>query len=144
MRKKRKTRVGGTRARRSKPAVAEQSGFGLIEVLVATTVATIGLLSVAGLQLSIATQARIASWRTSQALAAQEVFERINEAGYAAAASGADSATVDGRVYRVNVAVTTPIVRVKQVTATVAAVGGVSARSFVTRIHDRRPVPAAP
>jgi len=122
----------------------DQGGFGLVELLVAVTIASIGLLSVAGLQLAVASQARVAEWRTSQALAAQEVFERMNQAGYAAAASGSDSATINGHIYRVNLTVTMPIVRVKQVTAVVAAVGSVGTQSFVTRIHDRRSVPAAP
>lgn len=137
--------MSGKRDARSRMSrLRDESGFGLVEMLVATTIAAIGLMAVAGLQLSVATQARIAAWRTNQALAAQEVFERLNEAGYASVVSGPDSATVDGTVYRVNVAVTTPVVRVKQVTATVAAAGSLPARSFVTRIHDRRPVPAAP
>lgn len=135
---------GRTDARSPRSRLRDESGFGLVEMLVATTIASIGLLAVAGLQLSVATQARIAAWRTNQALAAQEVFERLNEAGYASVVSGSDSATVDGTVYRVNLSVTTPVVRVKQVTATVAGVGSLSARSYVTRIHDRRSVPAAP
>lgn len=142
MRTRRKERGG--RFPVARRVAGGEGGFGLVEMLVATTIAMIGLLSVAGLQLSVATQARIAAWRTNQALAAQEVFERLNDAGYASVVSGSDSATVDGRVYRVNVAVTVPVVRVKQVTATVSSVGSVGARAFVTRIHDRRPVPAAP
>lgn len=119
----------------------DESGFGLVEMLVAITIATIGLLSVAGLQLSVATQARLAEWRTNQTLAAQEVFERLNEGGYASVTTGSDSVTVNGQVYRVNVVVNATGVRVKQVRATVAATGSVGPATFVTRIHDRRPVP---
>lgn len=134
-------RESGSRDRWLRRAAGDQSGFGLVEMLVATSIAMIGLLSVAGLQLSVATQARIAAWRTAQAVAAQEVFERLNEAGYAAVTSGTDSVTVNGQVYRVNLSVTTPEVRVKQVRATVTAAGSVGPTAFVTRIHDRRPVP---
>lgn len=123
------------------PHVGNESGFGLVEMLVATTVAMVGLLSVAGLQLAVATQARLAAWRTNQAVAAQEVFERLNEAGYASVVTGSDSVAVDGQVYRVNLVVTTPSNRVKRVQATVAAAGSLGPATFITRIHDRRPVP---
>jgi len=123
------------------PRVGNESGFGLVEMLVAITIAMIGLLSVAGLQLAVATQSRMAAWRTNQALAAQEVFERLNEAGYASVVTGSDSVTVNGRVYRVNLNVTTPANRVKRVQATVAPAGSMGPSTFVTRIHDRRPVP---
>lgn len=130
--------------KRAKSLARDSGGFGLVELLVAVTIASIGLLSVAGLQLAVASQARMAAWRTGQALAAQEVFERMNQVGYAAAASGSDSATINGHTYRVKVTVTMPVVRVKQVTAVVNAVGSVGAQTYVTRIHDRRSVPAAP
>lgn len=130
--------------RNPRAALRDERGFGLVEILIATTIAAIGLISVAGLQLAVAAQARIAAWQTGQTLAVQEVFERMNEAGYAAAATGTDSVTVGGYAYRVNVTVTTPIVRVKEVRATVGAVGSIAPRTFLTRIHDRRPVPVAP
>lgn len=121
-----------------------EGGFGLVEVMVATAIGGIGLLAVGGLQLAAATQSRIAEWRTGQALAAQEVFEEINRQGYALATSGSYSATVNGHTYRVNIAVSAPTLRVKQLTATVAAVGSVSARAFTTRIYEQRPVPSGP
>ena len=139
-----RTRPDGGASGREPGVLRDQRGFGLVEILIASTIAVIGLVSVAGLQLAVAAQSRMAAWQTGQALAAQEVFERMNEAGYAAAASGSDSVTIDGHTFRVNLSVTSPIVRVKQVTASVAAVGSIGPQIFVTRIHDRRSVPAAP
>lgn len=129
---------------RLRARIGSERGFGLIEVMVATTIGTIGILAVGGLQLAAATQSRIAEWRTGQALAAQQVFERINSQGYAGASSGSFSTQVDGFTYTVNVVVTTPTLRVKQLTATVGARGSVSARAFMTRIYDQRPVPTSP
>lgn len=136
----------GHRPRRDRlsRALRDQSGAGLIEGLVASTVAMIGLLALSGIQLAVATQSRMGQWRTGQALAAQEVLERVLDGGYAAATSGSDSATVNGHTYRVNLSVTNTAIRVKQVRATVAAVGSVSPRTFVTRIYEPRPVPPPP
>lgn len=132
------------RARRLRRTVRDDSGFGLIEMMVSTTVGGVGLLALAGLQLATATQSRIAEWRTEQALAAQQVFEEINQKGFAAATSSAFNANVDGQAHRVTVTVLTTQPRVKRVTAVVAPIGAVSAQTFVTRIYDVRPVPAAP
>lgn len=134
----------GPRRRRSARLLRDESGAGLIEVLVASTVAMIGLLSLSGLQLAVATQSRVGQWRTGQALAAQDVLERVIDNGYAAAASGSDSATVNGHTYRVNLVVTNSAIRVKQVRATVAAVGSLGPQTFVTRIYEPRAVPPAP
>ncbi len=121
-----------------------QQGFGLVEMLIASTIGGIGILAVAGLQLAAATQGRIAQWRTHQALVAQEVFEEIQRQGYAAATSGQYTASVDGTTYRVSVSVVQTSVRVKQVMAQVPAMGTVNSQMFVTRIYEPRPVPAAP
>lgn len=134
----------GWRRGRGSRVLRDESGAGLIEVLVASTVAMIGLLSLSGLQLAVATQSRVGQWRTGQALAAQEVLERVIDNGYAVAASGTDSATINGHVYQVNLVVTNSAIRVKQVRATVAAVGSLGPQAFVTRIYEPRAVPPAP
>lgn len=135
-----KKRVRGSPRR----AVTDESGFGLVEMLVAITIGAVGLMALAGVQLAAASQMRIAEWRTEQALVAQEVFELINERGYAAATGGSYNMMVDGSPRRVNVSITSPALRVKEIRAVVAPIGGVSARTFVTRIYDVRPVPAGP
>ena len=112
--------------------------------MVSSTIGSIGLLALAGLQLATATQSRIGEWRTEQALAAQQVFEEIQQKGYASAAGGAFTANVDGYAHRVTVSVSSPALRVKQITAVVAPIGSISAQTFVTRIYERRPVPAGP
>ena len=140
-----------TRAGRSKRPfrsragrLGDRGGFGLIEVIVAITVGAIGILAIAGLQVSAATQGRIAEARTTQVLAAQEIFEELHRQGYGTATSGAYPVTVDGRSYTVNVVVSDASLRVRRVVAQVPAVGPLGARTFETRIYERRPIPAAP
>ena len=111
---------------------------------VAIAIGAIGLLAVAGLQLASATQARIAEWRTTQALCVQQVFEEVHREGYAAAVSRTYTATVDGQSYTVTVNVSNSALKVKRVIAQVPAMGSVNARTFVTRIYEPRPVPAGP
>ncbi|MDX1578055.1 MAG: prepilin-type N-terminal cleavage/methylation domain-containing protein [Gemmatimonadota bacterium] len=125
-------------------ACRDASGFGLVEVLVAAVIGMIGLLAVSGLQLASATQGRIAQWRTGQALAAQQVFERMHTAGYAAAASGTFTPLVDGRTYDVTVTVTRTALRVKRIVAQVGPVGTIGPQTYATRLYQPRPLPAAP
>ena len=139
---RRKASAGSSQGTRR--SLRDQEGFGLIEVIVAIAVGTIGLLAIAGLQLAAATQGRIGEWRTTQAFCAQQVFEEVHREGYAAAVSRAYTATVDGRSYTVTVNVSNTALRVKSVNALVPAMGSVNARKFVTRIYEPRPVPAGP
>ncbi len=123
---------------------SDASGFGLVEVLVALAVGSIGILAVAGLHVAAVTQSRIAEWRTTQTVAADQVFEDFIRNGYGAATSGTVATTVRGDTVNVNVTVTNSGIRVRQVTVRVPAIGSVSARTFVRRIYQRRPLPVAP
>ena len=127
--------------RRVETVLADEAGFGLVETLIALTILVIGLVAVSGLSLASADQARIATWRSQQAAAAQIVLEEVQNEGWAAAVSHMDTATVAGHDYLVKVDVSEVSSRVKQVTIGVAGVGDVGSRTFSTRVYKPRPLP---
>lgn len=140
-RMRKKERTPGHRER----GFGKTSGIGLPEVMVAMTLMGVGMLAVAGISMQVATQNRWSNWQTDQSLAAQEVLERVQRAGYDAAVSGTDTVTVGTRVYNVQRTVTTVGNRVKEVTVTVVAPrGNVRSRDFTTRVYEARQLPAAP
>jgi Tfp pilus assembly protein PilV len=120
----------------------DESGFGLIEALIAVTVLVIGLLAVSGLSLATAAQARIADVRSDQMITGQSVIEDIRQAGFDAAASGVDTVTTGGRTFYVTRTVTVPNSRTKLINVQIApATGGLTVRSFNTVIHAARSLP---
>ena len=127
-------------ASRSRAQVSGQSGFGLVEALIALTILVIGLVAVTGLSLASATQARIANWRSEQSTAAQLVLESVQEDGWAAV-SGYDTVNVSGHDYVVKVSISDVTSRVRQVTVAVDAVGDVGSRTFTSRLSKPRPLP---
>lgn len=120
------------------------SGVSLVEVLIALSILTIGMLSVAGITLSVGAQTNWATWQTDQALAGQQVLERVQQAGFDAAVSGTDTVTIGNRTYVVNRVVSQVAPRVKEVRATVVSSGSAAPRTFVTRLHKPRPLPPPP
>ena len=135
-----------TPAATDRPRIGKKGdeGFGLVEVMIAMAIGSIGILAVAGLQIAAATQSRVAEWRTTQALAAQQVFEQIHRGGYAAAASGSYMTTVGGDSIAVALTVSNSALRVRQLSVVVPAMGSVNARTFVRRLYQPRPLPASP
>lgn len=129
---------------RARRLAANDAGFGLVEALIAVTMLVIGLLAVSGLSLAAATQARVADWQADQAEAGQVAIEDVHLQGFAAAASGTDTVTIDGHDYVVTLTVTNLNGRVKDVQAQVAAVGSLPARTFTTRLYLPRALPAPP
>ena len=123
--------------------ISNEDGFGLVEAMIALTILVIGLVAVSGLTLASGDQASIAKWRSEQATAGQLALEETERLGFGTAASRVDTVTLDGHDYVVNVTVTDVSWRVKQVTAQVAAVGEVSARTFRTRLYGSNPLPKA-
>lgn len=119
-----------------------QGGFGIVETLVALTIAAFGMLAVAGLHVAVVQQQRIAAWRTGQTLAAQQVFEEMQRRGFNAA-SRSDTVTIGGVTYTVSSAVSSSSLRVRQVVSQVSGVGTIGARTFTTRIYRRRNYPMA-
>lgn len=120
-----------------------QAGIGLVEVLIALIILSVGMLSIAGISLSVGAQTQWAAWQTDQSLAAQTVLERVQREGYDAADNGTDTVVIGTKTYLVNRTVTEVEPRVKEVQATVSGVH-VSPRTFVTRVYKERPLPTPP
>lgn len=130
----------GARRRPGRPD--PRAGFGLVETLVALTIAAIGLTAVAGLHVAVIQQERIASWRTGQTLAAQQVFEEMQSLGFGVG-SRSDTVRIGGVLYTVSTTVASTS-RVSQVTSQVSGVGTVDPQTFTTRVYRPRTYPVAP
>lgn len=141
---KRSTASAST-VRTLRPPARGEAGFGLVEVLIALIIFAIGMLAVAGLSMSVGAQTNWSVWQTDQSLAAQQVLERVQREGYAAAASGTETVTVGNRTYTAARTVTQIGPRVKEVSVTVSTTRawdkGVPPRTFVTRLYEPRPLP---
>ena len=122
----------------------DDSGLGLIEVIIAMIILSIGMMAIAGISLQVGTQNKLSTFQTDQSLAAQQVMESLQRQGYAAAVSGTDTVTVGNRVYTVTRSVSTAAARVKLVQLTVQSSNGVTARTFAGRIYQTRQLPIAP
>ena len=122
----------------------DTAGMGLIEVMVALILFAVGMLAVAGIGLQVAAQNRWSDWQTDETLAAQEILERVQRAGYAVATSGSDTVTVGHTTYSVTRTVTQLANRVRQVQVTVATSGNTRTRTFTSRLYEPRQLPAPP
>jgi prepilin-type N-terminal cleavage/methylation domain-containing protein len=127
------------------PAASGNDGFGLLETLVAITVLTIGLLAASGLSSSATRLVTSASVLADQTAAAEAVFERIRQAGYAAALSGADTVVVGSARYGVEITVTNWSPTAKEIVLTVAGRRWAADREFTTWMANAGsfPPPAA-
>lgn len=112
-----------------------ERGFGLVEVLVALVVLSVGMLGAAGLTGSVATHTRQASWETAQVLVAQQLMDSIRQAGYAVAASGADTLSVAGRRWAASWTVTRAAPSLKEVSVDVEGRRELPGRTFTARLH---------
>ena len=126
---------------RIRASLDDESGFGLVETLIALTILVIGLIAVSGLSLASASQARTANWRSQQAAAAQMVLEDVQRQGWWSATSRADTVTVAGHEFPVNIGVTDVTKRVKQVTVVVAGIGDADTVIYRTRLYKSIPLP---
>lgn len=120
------------------------AGIGLVEVLIALAILSVGLLSIAGIAMSVGAQTRLSTWQTDQALAAQVVLERVHNAGYDAATDGTDTVYIGSKRYIANRSVTVVEARVKEVRVTVSSQYDVVPRAFTTRLHQARQLPPPP
>lgn len=140
--------VAGVRSRAGRTGLRnrtqDESGLGLIEVITAMVILSVGVLAVAGLTLQVGAQNRLSTWQTDQSLAAQQVMESMQRAGYAAAAGRTDTVTVGNRTYVVTSTVTTPSNRLKQVSLGVQSPRGGPARTYTGRVYQNRQLPSAP
>ena len=121
-----------------------QAGFGLIELVLALTVSSIGLMAVAGASMGIGTQASLARWDADQALVARTVLERAISGSYAAAVSGQRTVSLGGPPITAASTVTSPAPRLKHVRLDVTPPGPRVPVVFETRLAASRPLPVAP
>ena len=126
--------------------IEDTAGLGLIEVLVAMIILSVGVLAIAGISVQVGTQNSMSTSQTDQALAAQQVMEALHLTGFAATSSGTDTISVGNRRYIVTRTVTTPTTRVKliQLTVTSARNRMTSPRVFTSRMYQNRQLPSAP
>ncbi|MFB6240805.1 MAG: prepilin-type N-terminal cleavage/methylation domain-containing protein [Gemmatimonadota bacterium] len=119
-----------------------EGGFGLVEVLVALIVLSVGLLGVGGLALVASQHTERASSRTGQELAAQRVIEGLLEQGYAGLAdeTGAGpmdtTITVKGESYTVTKEVEQASFRVRRIVAEVEGTTFTDPITRTTRIAE--------
>lgn len=129
--------------KRAAKARRATGGFGLIEVAIAITVSSIGILAAAGVAASIGSQARQAMRDADRTVAARTAVHRLVRAGYAAAVSGADMVSVGGHDHTVARVVTTRSPGLRHVELTITPPAGNSA-TFEFLLARGRPMPAAP
>lgn len=124
--------------------IADESGFGLVEAMVAIIILAVGLIGVAGVSFGTISLIRTSSALTDQTVAGHLALENVQRAGYAAAASGVDTVTINYADHIVAITVTNVTTTMKEVTAVVPGSGSPGLRTFVTRIGNDRPVPDEP
>lgn len=124
--------------------MANESGFGLVEAMVAIIILAVGLVSVAGMSFGTMSLIRDSSALTDQTMAGHLALENVQRAGFAAAVTGVDTITINYQDHIVALTVTTVTATMKEVTAVVPGSGSASLRTFVTRIGDARPTPDEP
>ena len=129
--------------RRAAKGRSAAGGFGLIEVAIAITVASIGILGAAAVVATIGSQARQARLDADRTVAARTAVHRLLRNGYAAAVSGVDIVSVDEHDYTVTRVVTTRSPRLRHVELTIAPPAGM-AGTFEFLLARGRPMPAAP
>lgn len=124
-------------------ALANEAGFGLVEVMLAVAVSSIGVLALAAASSGIGSQNLLSRWDTDGALVARHTLDRAAAAGFGQTASGSGSVAAGGRVYPVVRSVSPLSSRLEEITVRVASAGR-NPVAFVTRLASARPLPAAP
>jgi len=130
--------------RRPEQKGARQAGFGLVEVVLALTLSSVGLMAVAGSSMGIGAQASLARWDADQAMVARMVLEHATMGSYAAAVGGQRALRFRGRSIVAASTVTAPSARLKHIRLDVTASGPYAPVVFETRIGAPRPLPVAP
>lgn len=123
-------------------AADRESGFGLVEVLIAVVILAFGLLALAGVSLSTASQTRGAAYDTDHAMAAQEILDAMSQ-NYSGVAVGSSDTTVSvaGISYSVARTVTQSAAKLKSVQLVVSGGAGAAPDTFVTRLHEPMTLP---
>ena len=133
--------MNGDRVSGVSRVLRDETGFGLVEILITMVILSVGLLALTTITAGVASQTRISAERTAQAMAAQQVLEDYTRRGYAAATGRVDTVQVSGQSYIVTSTVTDPSSRVRQVSAVVTGRGPAIARTYVARVYDPIPLP---
>lgn len=120
-----------------------ETGFGLVEVLVAVVVLSLGLLGVASVSAGVAVLTRDAARETARALVARELLDSIRVAGYHAAAGGDGRPVQWDREWRAAWSVTESGRGLKRVELRVWGAGGRAATVVSTLLHRRATPPGA-
>jgi len=128
-------------AARLRSDLRDESGFGLVETMIAFTILVIGLLAVSGLTLASAAQARIADRRSDVATAGQIMIETLQLQGFDSAVNRVDTVSVGGKDYPVSLTVASISSRVREVQAVVDGSGPVATRTFTARVYRPRSLP---
>jgi Tfp pilus assembly protein PilV len=129
-------------AERVRERIHSEAGFGLVEALIAAIILAFGLLAVAGLSMTTAGHERLARWQTDQAMAAQLALAQAYRRDFDSLSSGSADIDVGEQTYRITLTVTDISARVKQVDATVSAVGPLDSKTFSTRLYAPRQLPS--
>lgn len=120
-----------------------ESGFGLVEALIALIILAVGLLAVAGIALSVSAQARAGVNTTGQVLAGQQVLEDMVQAGYGNVPTTDTTVTVGNRTFTVSRSVTAAGTRWQEIQVEVEGIGERPPETFVTRLHAPRTPPTS-
>ena len=121
-----------------RPHHGRESGFGLVEVLIAVVLLSVGVLGVAALTLGVSRQSRRSARETGRTLAAGQVLDSIRGAGFAAAADGRSTLAPDGRAWRASWAVRELSSDLKRVDVRIAGPGATTGERgdlFTARLH---------
>lgn len=123
--------------------MTDERGFTLVEAVLALLILGVGLLAVAGMTLSVGTQARTAGLFTDQNLVAQEELGHAAARGWNGTSPGTTVDTVrrNGVDWTVTEEVTDVSGRLREVTVTVGGVQQVPDRTFSIRLARPRPLP---
>lgn len=119
------------------------AGLGLVEVLFAIVITSVGILGASAIVLGITSQARRASWHTDHTLAGRGAMDSLTQAGFAAAVSGSGDAYVGGRRCDLSFDVTSRSPQLKHVRLT-ATSANAPETALETILSRPRPLPAAP
>jgi len=133
-----------TDSRSDRARIHDEAGFGLIELVLAVLVSSVGVVAAANVSLGIGSQARLARWDTDRSVVARNILEDLGQAGYASAVSRQVVVVLGPRQYQVTQTVTSPAPRLKHIRLAVSPPAGRAPGVVETRLAKSRPLPYAP
>ncbi|MDX1577443.1 MAG: hypothetical protein R3266_03120 [Gemmatimonadota bacterium] len=123
--------------------LGKETGFGLVEVLWAVAVTSLGILAVAGASLTIGETGRLARWSTDRALVARHVLDSLRASGFAGVTAGTGNHVLGPRSYATARSVSSISSLLVEVHLRVSTAGRAPV-TFATRLGAPRPLPVAP